>query len=147
MGTFTENTRPTEQGVEILMAQAIEDLVAAAGTDAIPPRWFLTAKSVVVLGTALLIELGYFPEQVNTGRSPYPQHKELYDERLKRLLAGLESGDDGIGTPGGEGGPDIAPVWTGLPNPAEQTPAGAVWNPITQSWDTHTEAVTGWTQW
>lgn len=145
VGTFNADTRPTGEEVEALIDQAQEDIVAVLGTEDVPERWQLTARSVTVLGTALLVEIGYFPEQVNTGRSPYPQIKELYDDRLKRLVTGVA---ESIVVPGDEdmSGLEQLPVWTGLAN----VPHGefATWNPITQVWERRQDlAAPAWRSW
>jgi hypothetical protein len=58
------------------------------------------ARRVAAIGTALLVELSYFPEQTATGRSPYDQLKELYDARFARLKAQIDEVNAGgeVGT-------------------------------------------------
>lgn len=103
LGTFTATTRPTEDQVKELMFQAQGDLVDALGAT-VPEPFYDRAASLAALGTALLVELSYFPEQVGTGRSPYAQLKEWYDQRLPRLRTAIEQGAIND-TPGTGGGP------------------------------------------
>lgn len=101
LGTFTEATRPTGAEVEHLIAGAGSDVASIAGdvvgdnetwTDAAPLRD--RARDLTALGTALVVELSYFPEQVATGRSPYAQLKTLYDERATRFAKALAAAGD-----------------------------------------------------
>ena len=104
-GTFTSETKPTDQEVLDLAAQAVEDVSSDVGVP-IPESSYGRAKSVATIRTAMLVELSYFPEQINSGRSPYPQLKELYDERIKSLVTVIEEGDGE--TPGSA---DQDPEW------------------------------------
>lgn len=104
VGTFTPNTRPTQAQVEQILRTAVGDLADMIATD-VPERLWPSARRVATYSAALDIELGYFPEQLNTGRSPYVQLKERYDELIKSFRASLEAagsdpGDDGATTPG-----------------------------------------------
>lgn len=90
LGTFSATTRPTDVEVSALISQGVSDVAMVTGSD-IPTSTWTDAKSVAALATALRVELSYFPEQINTGRSPYPQLKQLYDDMLKRLLTSIES--------------------------------------------------------
>lgn len=87
VGTGTE-TRPTAEQVTTEIQNAIGMISGILGPD-IDPAYFEDAKRVTSLLAAMLVELGYWPEQVNTGRSTYPQLKELYDEWWENLLTAL----------------------------------------------------------
>jgi hypothetical protein len=105
LGTFTSATRPTSAGVRDLVRQAGNDIASVVGW-AVPVKVSEIARSAVVLGTAMLIELSYFPEQVTTNRSPYQQYKDLYDQRLARVTEVVrETEDDGDPVAGDEGMP------------------------------------------
>lgn len=93
LGTFTDQTRPTGEEVGELIGTATNDVAAEVGADIVSARRPYAA-SVAALGTALQVELTYFPEQVALGRSPYAELKKLYDERLKRLKTMVEGGVD-----------------------------------------------------
>lgn len=55
-------------------------------------------KEVIILYTAMQIELGLFPEQVTANRSPYPELKKLYDAGLADLLSQVGNSVAGGGT-------------------------------------------------
>jgi hypothetical protein len=106
-GTFTADTRPTATQVNDLMPQALGDVAVATGSD-LPSKYWEAARSVAALRTALLIELTYYPEQINTGRSPYAQLKELYDDALKALVKAVADEQE---VPGGDTS-EVAPVYS-----------------------------------
>jgi hypothetical protein len=88
LGTFTEDTRPTDQQALTLIGQAYDDVVAVIDDD-IPAASYRDARSVIALRAAMLVELSYWPDQIPLGRSTYAQLKELYDEMLPRLQASV----------------------------------------------------------
>jgi hypothetical protein len=106
VGTSAE-TRPTAEQASQEIANALGDISAIIGTDLPDPKYFEPASRVVALRAALLIELSYFPEQVATGRSPYAQLKELYDEAWANLLSalGIATGPDDVIVPEDAGYP------------------------------------------
>lgn len=85
LGTFNENTTPTADQVESLISQAVGAVDGTVGpvSDALEAR----AGNVAAIYAAMLVELSYFPEQIDTDRSPYEKLKELYDQALSGLLA------------------------------------------------------------
>lgn len=124
VGTFNAETTPTNVQVSELIADAVADLGAALGPDIPdapgddPDAYRTAAARLAALGAALEVELTYFPEQVATGRSPYPQLLERYNARRKALLeaiveigggaGGGESAGGGAGMPSGGGFPSTA---------------------------------------
>lgn len=111
LGDFTANTRPTGVQVEALIEQATSDIDEALSVlGPIPENLYGLARRVAGLGTALGVELGYFPEQVGTGRSPYAQIKDMYDDRLKVLRSSIEAAGGDV--PGDATSGPPAPVWT-----------------------------------
>lgn len=114
LGTFTnadENgagfTRPTADEVTVLLDQATGDVVSDVGAD-LPTVFWDRARFLVELGTALLIELTYFPEQVGSGKSTYAQLLALYTDRLKKLQTAVADYTDPNALPGEEGSGDGA---------------------------------------
>jgi hypothetical protein len=103
----TDKTRPTAEGATEEINNALEDVSSIVGEDVAVEHRAL-AKRVVALRGAMLIELSYFTEQVNSGRSSYPQLKELYDEQWENLLTAL-----GISTDAGGG---AVPIGAGYPS-------------------------------
>jgi hypothetical protein len=85
VGAWTDETRPTLAEVErlLVMAQSIvvgqtgpltpEVLVCASVNDILTQ-----AATVVALLAAMLVELSYFPEQVQSSRSAYEQYRDLF---------------------------------------------------------------------
>lgn len=110
-----DRTRPTAEQATAAITNALGTISGTIGID-IPEENFEAAASVAALRAAMLIELRYWPEQVATGRSPYAQLKELYDEQWKDLLSsmGIASDDGGgavpatAGYPSGGGFPETA---------------------------------------
>lgn len=84
LGTFTSDTRPNGIQVMRIVEKAALDVADVTGDNIPEPLWD-DAKNVVALCAAMMIELAYYPEQVNTGRSIYPQLKEQYEYGLKEL--------------------------------------------------------------
>jgi hypothetical protein len=82
--TFNNDTRPTEDQVLRLIGLAAGDLVMCAGAW-LPEVLWPKAANVIALRAALMVELSFFPEQINTDQSPYSQLKELYDEDREEL--------------------------------------------------------------
>jgi hypothetical protein len=101
VGTFTPATRPTDTQVEGLINKAVGDVALRTGSD-LPPAVWEDAKSVATTRAAMLVELGYYPEQIGTSRSIYPQLKDMWDTDLKALITAVTA----------EGG---APNETGAP--------------------------------
>lgn len=85
LGEWTTDTRPTLDEVKRLlsMAQSIvlgqtgpltpEVLICATADDVMTQ-----AATVVALLAAMLVELSYFPEQVQSSRSAYEQYRDLF---------------------------------------------------------------------
>jgi len=88
IGTFTDATRPTGEEVNRLILQAADDVMAGFDVD-IPQGAYRYAKQAIIYRTAMLIELGYWPEQINTGRSPYPQYAAMFDAFMINLATAI----------------------------------------------------------
>ncbi len=118
-----DQTRPNAEQVQLLINDFMPTFLAPFGEVPDAPGSDIDAYRRAVnrlgaLGTALEVELTYFPEQVASGRSAYDQLKALYDERYRTMLAmlGLDADDDGLLDPGGvEGG---FPSYGGFPETA-----------------------------
>lgn len=94
VGTFTSQTRPTDVQASQFIETAANDITMNVGT--IPESAYPLAQRVTALGAAKDIELSFYPEQVASGRSPYPQLLEQYEKLLGALeLAVAQAG----GTP------------------------------------------------
>jgi hypothetical protein len=98
IGTFNDETRPTGEQVNRIIIQASSDVTALVDTD-IPEGAYRYAKQAIIYRTAKLIEISYFPEQIATGRSPYPEYNALFDEALTWLqqAVGRETEEETMG--------------------------------------------------
>jgi hypothetical protein len=89
LGTFTESTRPTSTAVQSLVTRAAGEV--AGGVKApITSEQHEAARNLAALRAAMWVELSYFPEQVDSGQSPYAEYKALYTEGLAALAGELE---------------------------------------------------------
>lgn len=114
VGTFNESTRPTGAEVESMIANAVTDLASALGAD-LPDAadedqagdvdaYRNYAKRLAILSTAMDIELSYFPEQVESGRSAYEAYERRYNTGLERLTEAVGEAHGGReGSAVGEG--------------------------------------------
>ncbi|HEU5046064.1 MAG TPA: hypothetical protein VFT75_18235, partial [Nocardioidaceae bacterium] len=95
------DTRPTDTEANQQIAQALQDVAAVVGAN-LPSAVWPEATSVAAVGAACLIELSYFPEQINSGTSPYNQLRDMYNDRLNRLVKLVQvNGGNVVGpTPG-----------------------------------------------
>jgi hypothetical protein len=94
LGTFTDATRPTGVQVAELIAGGVADVYGEVGI--VPDVLLPQARRVSALGTAILVELSYYPEQTNSARSAYVALRDLYETHLKRLTVAVgevQSGD------------------------------------------------------
>ena len=105
-GDWGDDTRPSAADVDALIDQAMGPVLAFVGPldDELQAPLRPAAFHLVVLGTACLVEKSYFPEQVQSNRSAYPEYKTEYDNLLGRLVGGGDSGGDGGVMPGAGGG-------------------------------------------
>lgn len=101
---FTEDTRPTADQVAGLIVTAASEITSAVGDfdPAVvtnpggvargddPVTLGDLASTAVKLQAASLVELTFFAELVNSGRSPYPQLYERAQAALQALRRGLE---------------------------------------------------------
>lgn len=110
-----EGTRPTAEGVATEIDNALGRISNIIGQD-VPEAHRDAARRLAALRAAMLVELTYWPEQVNTGRSTYPQLKELFDEEWEDLLTsmGIATDEGGGAVTAGAG----MPSYGGFPETA-----------------------------
>lgn len=108
VGTFTQNTRPTDDEVEDLIEDALADVLGKIQLPTSGSNYEKRARAATALYAAVLVELSYFPEAVGSGKSAAPNYEKLYESRIKALIA---EGETGI--PQGEGTSDSPadPAW------------------------------------
>ena len=106
ISTFDETTQPTGDQVQSIIDRSGDKLEAKFGepVDALKA----SAKDVIALRAAMLVELTYFADQIRADRSPYQELKQLYEEAVTDFLADRSKlGADG--TPGTAD--DQRPYW------------------------------------
>jgi hypothetical protein len=94
LGEFTDATRPTDEGVDRLITRALAEVLARVGGEPAEPFW-LALRTLVALYAAMLVELSYFPEQVRSDRSAYPEYERLFTAGLKELIDAIRGGAPG----------------------------------------------------
>lgn len=122
VGQWTDDTRPTLTEVERVLAMAqsvvlgktgtLDDLTCATAEDIQTQGAFLVA-----LLAAMLVELSYFPEQVNSDRSAYQHYKDLWDTAIQDLAEAVAECMGGAVDPGGaeDGGAVVPPASWAFP--------------------------------
>jgi hypothetical protein len=84
LGTFTADTRPTDDQTLVLIGQAYDYVTSRSDTD-LPEESWRAARSAIALKAAMLVELSYWPDQIPAGQSPYAMLRQEFE------------GDDGNG--------------------------------------------------
>jgi len=106
LGTFTDQTRPTDEQCRVLIQKAVDDCLPLIGSD-IPEELISEAQNVASIRTAMYIELTYYGNEVAMNRSVYPELKALFDEKvatLAKAIASVEAGGDMADALAGAGG-------------------------------------------
>lgn len=96
-GTFNASTEPTDTQTRSIIGDVITEVADVIG-DEIPPELWDDAQNVVALRAAMQIELDFYSDQVNTGRSIYPQLKEQYERALESLAGAVSRAQEGDGS-------------------------------------------------
>jgi hypothetical protein len=124
IGTFTSDTRPTDEQVEALIVQASSVVYGTTGS--LDDLQCSNAEDIqtqsahwIALFAAMLVELSYFPEQVDSDRSAFQYYKELWDAEVGGFKSYTESVTECIG---GEVDPTAG---VGIPNPSFSFPVDA----------------------
>ncbi len=90
---FTPATRPTAVQVAALVSLIATEVAGEVGV--VPAAQDDQAAYVVALGAAALVEVSYFPEQVRSAQSAYPDLDARYTEALDRLTYSVAEGGEG----------------------------------------------------
>lgn len=93
-GTFSSTTTPTDDQVYTVVEDVITEVADVIGDD-IPDELLDDAAGVVALKAAMQVELNFFSDQVNTGRSIYPQLSKQYDAALAALARQVQLFNEG----------------------------------------------------
>jgi len=96
--TFDETTQPTGDQVQAIIDGCAAKLEGKFGAP--PDALVASAKEVVKLRAAMLVELSFFGDQIRADRSPYGELKTLYEEAVADYMAdrSLLGGDETPGT-------------------------------------------------
>jgi hypothetical protein len=92
LGTFSPTTRPTRDQLYPLVDAVVARITRRCGR--VPEDLYDDARRVAALGVAIKVERTYFPEQVASGNSPYPEMLAEYKEELAELIESCKN-DDG----------------------------------------------------
>jgi DNA-binding GntR family transcriptional regulator len=118
LGTFTDETRPTAVAVESMIGKAASDVAAMLDYD-IPKEMYTMTRDLIALGTALRIEISYFPEEVATDHTAWDELYQLYNAQLERIMTALarEQAEEATGDESAGAGvlfafPTAEPLWT-----------------------------------
>lgn len=139
IGTFTADTRPTEAEVSKLVALTGGSMVSCVGPW-LPESLWERSRLVVALKTAMIVELSYFPEQIERDHSPYKYLKELFDYESQALCAVAEQFiPDDVPTPLGDlplfyFGDGTQVVWDRGYRPSNEALYGYGERPVVQWW-------------
>jgi hypothetical protein len=88
LGTFTENTRPTDGQVQSAIDTALSLVGARLGN--VPDRLEDLARSVVALRAAMIVETSYFPEETGAEDSAFASYRDQYREALTDYDAAID---------------------------------------------------------
>lgn len=99
LGTFTKVTRPSDDQVLAIIRQ-IAPVVGDAIGDDIPSFLWDDAQNVIATRAAMQIELDFYSDQVNTGRSIYPQLEQQFKDDLALLQQQVVLAEEGDTQPG-----------------------------------------------
>lgn len=102
--TFNANTTPTDQDVNRIILQASTKVADEIG-DQVPAAAIDDAADLVAIRAAMMIEMSYFSDQVETQRSPYNMLTAEYERELPRVLVAVQTAAEPNG--GGVIGPEV----------------------------------------
>lgn len=121
-GVFTNETRPTATAVQDLIGQATAAVSAEVGKNICNEELQDRAKSMAAIYTAMLIEVGYFPEQINRDQSPFNSWQSMWSDGIGKLkedvsyqCGGIDTEGEGLQPAGNFGPPPnigiLGPIW------------------------------------
>jgi len=118
LGTFTDQTRPTDAEVEQLITNGVAKVAAAVGMWDLPDECLEEGRHLAAILAACEAELSFWPEQVRSDRSPYAQLWALYQYDIEQFVTFV-----GIYAPAGTGGAAIGTI----PTPSATVIFGYTW--------------------
>lgn len=118
-GTFTSGTTPDNLQAAAAAANAAKDLSMLIG-DVVPESLIDDAQRVAAIKAAMDIEVAFYSDQVNTGRSVYPQLEKRYEAELASLTKQMTMVTEG-GVAVVEEGPSLRPSWNFTDPPGQDS--------------------------
>jgi hypothetical protein len=109
-GTFTTDTTPTAAECDQIISLTMPEVADIIG-DEIPEYLWDDAAAVTSIRAAMQVEIAFYPEQINSDRSPYKPLKDKFEytvENLRQQIANAETGDTGATV----GGTSNKPSWS-----------------------------------
>lgn len=118
LGTFTDDTRPTAEEVQIIIAQATSIVLGRTGKMDSPPMTCDTApdlrtnaQTAITMLAVMLVELSYFPEQVRSDRSAFEDYRSLWNDTMTALIDAAAECRGGEVIPDDGGSYNPGPSW------------------------------------
>lgn len=110
VGTFNADTQPTDTQVYGIINTVWQEVADVIGDD-IPAALNDDAANVVALRAAMQVELDFYADQVNTGRSIYPQLEKQYESArniLSKQIALMGEGETRVTESGAANAPSYS---------------------------------------
>lgn len=111
--TFTDDTTPNRAQAETAIEEAISKVLSHFARGEVPQRAYLAASHAATVYAALVIEMGYFPEQT-TENSAFLQLRSLSDAAMMTLVHNAQVNDLFGEDYGFLAGPSSSPTIVGL---------------------------------
>ena len=91
-GVFDASTRPTITQVQEIIDASVGHVVARFGPDLLP-RLHGIARDIAVYRTAYLVELSYWPEQLDAEHSPAEHYRTMWQDGIDTLTTAAHAVD------------------------------------------------------
>ena len=89
-GTFTAQTRPTAVEAQKEIARA-QDMVLMEVGENIPTRLYGQTRWAVTLYAAMLVEIGFYRNEINKDQSAFTQYQQMYKQAIAGLTTAIEN--------------------------------------------------------
>lgn len=134
LGTFTQDTRPTDVQVSDFIDIAIGDTAAALG-QSVPSVLWEAISTLVAINTANLIQASYWPEQIEDNSAVFDFWTKWYTDGLKNMAMAVRA--ENLGDDEGADGTADLPLWGDgdaiCVSDGAEVPFSAVWNSYVRS--------------
>lgn len=89
-GTFTSLTRPTNLEAQKEIDRAQDMVLMEVGED-IPTRLYGQTWWAVTLYAAMLVEIGFYRNEVNKDQSAFAQYQQMYNQAISALKSAIDN--------------------------------------------------------